>query len=188
MDGFNGSLCLVGKQAWGKIELLGCVEYFLTRIMAILDNILAGLWSNFCVLVFKIFMLCCIYFDGVEMNERYEIVFVNLLASGDFKNAQWLLKIKPDINICFGNEYAFRYACCEGNIDIAKWLLKMKPSINISIHDNYAFRHVRRFGPLKIACWLGHFNPEYVYNENIANMKFRGIAGIVGTMLLFDLV
>ena len=51
-------------------------------------------------------------------------------GSGYLDIAEWLLKIKPDINISVRNDYAFRHACSNGFINVAKWLLEIKPSID----------------------------------------------------------
>ena len=80
--------------------------------------------------------------------------------------AQWLLSIKPDINISVHNAGAFRFACQNGDLHIAQWLLSVKPDINISARDEEAFRWACSEGHLQVAQWLQTLKPHlYVIND-----------------------
>ena len=74
--------------------------------------------------------------------------------------AQWLLKIKPDIEISMDNEYIFRYTCDNGHLEVAKWLLSVKPDIDISARDEYAFKGACENGHLNLAKWLLSVKPD----------------------------
>jgi ankyrin repeat protein len=83
--------------------------------------------------------------------------------------AQWLLQVKPDINISADNEYAFRWACCNGHLPVAQWLLQVKPDINISADRNNAFCQACCNGHLAVVQWLLQVDP----NINISDYDFR---------------
>ena len=71
----------------------------------------------------------------------YQCAFICACTYNHLHIAQWLLRIKPTINILGDNEAAFRHACECGHLHIAQWLLQIKPTINISADDDYAFRY-----------------------------------------------
>ena len=50
---------------------------------------------------------------------------------GHLEVAQWLLTVKPNIDISANNEYAFCCVCEYGHLEVAQWLLSIKPDIYI---------------------------------------------------------
>jgi hypothetical protein len=99
-----------------------------------------------------------------------ENAFINACSNGNLLVAQWLLQIKPEINVSLNSEYAFRYACRRGNLSVAQWLLQIKPEINISAWDEYAFHFACLGGHLIVAQWLCSIKSNYkivVENDNI---------------------
>ena len=93
---------------------------------------------------------------------------------GHLHVAQWLLQIKPDINISADNEYAFRWACYYGHLHVAQWLLQQKPTINISINNEYAFRWACFKGHLDVCQWLQSLKPYLYVIEYDENGKYKG--------------
>ncbi len=73
---------------------------------------------------------------------------------GHLQLAQWLISVKPNINISAENEDVFRYACSQGYLQVAQWLLSVKPDINISAKNEDAFRWACHNGYLQVAQWL----------------------------------
>ena len=91
---------------------------------------------------------------------RFDIIFWNCCPWGHINILQWLLTVKPDIDISENNEAPFRFACCNGYLEVAQWLLQMKPSINISERDDYAFTWSCANGHLELAQWLYQVKPS----------------------------
>jgi hypothetical protein len=93
-------------------------------------------------------------------------VFPGICSYGHLHIAQWLLQVKPDINISGCGEQAFRFACHYGHLHIAQWLLQVSKErgqcINISIHNNWAFHWACKNRHLHVAKWLQTLNP-YLY-------------------------
>jgi hypothetical protein len=86
---------------------------------------------------------------------------------GHLQLAQWLLSVKPDINISAKDEEAFRSACSGGHLKIAQWLLSIKPDINISADGEDAFQYACYYGHLHVAQWLQTLKPYlYIINYN----------------------
>ena len=97
--------------------------------------------------------------NNFDMNVC-EKAFRNACENGHLQTAQWLLSVKPSINISADYEYAFRWACVKGHLETAQWLLTLKPSINISAENEYAFRCACQNGHLETAQWLQPLCPE----------------------------
>ena len=64
--------------------------------------------------------------------------------------AEYLLQIKPTIDISVFEEIIFRDACFYGDINLLNWLITKKTDINISAHDEEAFRNACSNGNIKI--------------------------------------
>lgn len=47
----------------------------------------------------------------------------NFLKISKIKIANWILKMKPNINISEKNEFAFCWTCANENLKIAKWII-----------------------------------------------------------------
>jgi len=73
---------------------------------------------------------------------------------------QWLLQVKPTIDISADNEYAFRSACTGGHLNVAQWLLQVKPTIDISAFNERAFGSAFAFGYLNVAQWYEIINED----------------------------
>jgi ankyrin repeat protein len=96
-------------------------------------------------------------------------VFLYACKNGHLHVAQWLLQIKPAIDISAYNEEAFRGACSNGHLHVAQWLLQIKPTIYISAQNEYAFRWACVNEHLNIAQWLFQIKPTInisAYNES----------------------
>lgn len=85
--------------------------------------------------------------------------------------AQWLLSVKPSINVHAHQEYAFRSICRQGHLNVAKWLLSVRPNINVVAANHGAFRLACKNGHLQTAKWL--FS---LYDNEIAHQKNMLIA------------
>jgi hypothetical protein len=85
--------------------------------------------------------------------------FQHACAKGHLEVAQWLLQVKPDLNISADNESAFRTACSNGHLEVAQWLLQVKPNIDISAYNEGAFRWACTYGYLHVAQWLLQVKP-----------------------------
>jgi hypothetical protein len=72
---------------------------------------------------------------------------------GHLEVAQWLLQVKPDINISARDELVFIEACFNGRLNVARWLLQVCPTIHISVKNDLAFRLACRNGHLHLAQW-----------------------------------
>jgi hypothetical protein len=85
-------------------------------------------------------------------NDAFGLACVN----GHLEVAQWLLQIKPNINISAENEYAFYFACFGGHLEVAQWLLQVKPTIDISACE--AFYVACKTEQLHVLQWLHQVN------------------------------
>ena len=60
--------------------------------------------------------------------------------------AQWLLSVKPDINISAEDDWAFLNACEMCHLEVAKWLQSLNPYLYVIKYDyngNYAGCKIR---------------------------------------------
>jgi len=89
----------------------------------------------------------------------YDSAFRIACGYGHLAVAQWLLSVKPDINISAEDNWAFSNACEMGHLEVAKWLLQVKPDIDISTYEEYAFRQACSKGHLEVAQWLLSVKP-----------------------------
>jgi hypothetical protein len=87
--------------------------------------------------------------------------------------AQWLLSVKPDIDISVENEYAFTKTCENGHLDIAQWLLSVNPHTDISVENEYAFRWACENGHFSVAKWLLQIKPDIDISAK-SEHAFRG--------------
>jgi hypothetical protein len=71
---------------------------------------------------------------------------LELQSNSHLHIAQWLLSIKPEMNISMNDEGVFRYVCQFGRLNVAQWLLTIKPTINISASNNYGFISACEYG------------------------------------------
>ena len=85
---------------------------------------------------------------------------------GNLSVAQWLLSVKPNINISAKNEKAFLNACLKGHLLVAQWLLTVKLDINISAKDELAFCGTCFSGHLLVAQWLLTIKPDINISAN----------------------
>jgi hypothetical protein len=74
--------------------------------------------------------------------------------------AQWLLEIKPDIDLLAEDGMVFRHACKNGYLQIAQWLLQVDPAINVSMENEFPFRAACTNGRWEVAQWLLEINPD----------------------------
>ena len=98
----------------------------------------------------------------IKPKKTCDDVFGEACKNGHLKVAQWLLEIKPDINISAYEEYAFRGACKNGHLEIAQWLLKIKPEMNFTntIFFEHTFREACSKGHIEIAKLLLKIKPD----------------------------
>ncbi len=77
------------------------------------------------------------YRDHPDINiSRAEEAFREACFYGHLDVAQWLLHIKPTINILANNEQAFLYACQNKYLHVAQWLATLKPEFKIIDEDS----------------------------------------------------
>jgi len=74
-----------------------------------------------------------------NLNYDYQNYFKISVDFGYLDLIKFLLEKKPDIDISFDNEYAFRTSCMNNDLDIVKYLLEKKPDINIGVYGNESF-------------------------------------------------
>ncbi len=95
-----------------------------------------------------------------------EYAFRFACFNGHLPVAQWLLDMKPNINISANMDFAFKYACGNGHLPVAQWLFNIKPSINIAADDEWVFRSACENGHLHVAQWLNPDKYIVVSNKN----------------------
>ncbi len=78
--------------------------------------------------------------DSFTSND-FEFGFQVTCEKGHLHVAQWLLTIKPDIDICIRENEVFRFACHYCHFHVALWLLCMKPDIDTSIATKVAKKY-----------------------------------------------
>jgi ankyrin repeat protein len=100
--------------------------------------------------------------------------------NGHLELAQWLLLIKPTIDISVDLDCAFRFACINGHLRLAQWLLQVSKErcqlIDISVKNEQAFRWACECGHLEVAQWLQSLKPYlYIiyYDENGKIKSYR---------------
>ena len=67
----------------------------------------------------------------INVHDRNEEAFLLACQHGHLAVAQWLYKLKPDLDISIEDEWAFCCACENGHLAVAQWLLEVKPDIDI---------------------------------------------------------
>ena len=72
--------------------------------------------------------------------------------------AQWLLSIRPTINVSALNDYAFRVTCINQDVEMAKWLYSIKPDIDIEEAFVTICEEIN--GNLEFAQWLLSVKPD----------------------------
>ncbi len=98
--------------------------------------------------------LYSIYSSQINISEFDELVFRNACEKNYLEMAQWLLSVKPDIDICAVENYAISYACTNGHLKMAKWIVSVKPDIDLRQENDILFGIVCREGKIKVAKWL----------------------------------
>ena len=84
----------------------------------------------------------------------------NACLNGHLDMAQWLYKIKPEINISAEDDYAFINACAYGKLDVVQWLCQIKPDISISACNDEAFRNACSNRHLDMGKWFCNLLPS----------------------------
>ena len=96
------------------------------------------------------------FFDWLlkkKTNLNFEQTFHWVCFYGKLEVAQWLLEIKPDININgVPHESTFKKVCENGHLKVAQWLLEIKPNIDISYNE--CFLWACYCGQTEVAKWL----------------------------------
>jgi len=91
--------------------------------------------------------------------------FITACYYGHLEVAQWLLTVKPDINISVDNDIAFRTACHTGCSEVAEWLQSLNPYLYV-IKRKHGFRlgyYIRtkeqaKWEKRKYGLWLQNVN------------------------------
>lgn len=97
-------------------------------------------------------------------------LFQAACIDGHLHIVQWLIQVKPDIDISERNEQAFRFACDYNHLQLANWFLQVKPDINISAENDEAFCSACFEDRVKIAQWLHQIRPyHYILELNNKN-------------------
>ena len=81
--------------------------------------------------------------------------------NGHLEVAQWLLSIKPDIDVSAVSDWAFRWTCENGHLEVAQWLLSIKPDIDVSAVSDWAFKGACQEGHLDVSQWLCTLDNRY---------------------------
>jgi len=100
--------------------------------------------------------LLLLSYPNISLDE-FQTAFCYACCYGQLKVAQWLLEMKPVIDISANDEYTFYLTCIYGHFKVAQWLLQVKPTIDISSLNECTFRDVCKYGHLEIAQLLLHF-------------------------------
>jgi len=101
-----------------------------------------------------------------EMSEFIAETFYLCTHYDLFESVNYLIRVKPDIDISIANDELFRRTCSYGQFEMAKLLYSLKPTINISSEDEFAFRHACSRGDLETAKWLLSINPRINISAN----------------------
>lgn len=113
---------------------------------------------------------------------NYEMAFRVACYNGHLDVAEWLLQVKPDINISALSDDAFRFSCIYGHLNVAKWLLQIKPDIDITAVSGSAFNGACSRRHLNVAKWLASLNPDYqIINEDEPDWRCRNLKNIRDT-------
>jgi ankyrin repeat protein len=94
---------------------------------------------------------------GNWVDIKFNFTFACSCNCANIDVLQWLLQIKPDIDISYNDELAFTQACRHGNLEIAKWLLQIKPDIKI---PKRAISNARFWKHTEIVNWLLQIKPD----------------------------
>ncbi len=81
----------------------------------------------------------------------------------------YILLIRPDIDLSFNDDELFCNCCKNGNLEIANMLLKQNPNINISMRGEYPFKLACYSGHIEFAKWLISLNPEIKISDTVFN-------------------
>ncbi len=130
----------------------------------------------------------------IYVYDYMEQSFTCACRFGHLDVAQWLLEVKPDIDVKYGYRYAlgnghldvaqwisdvcpyinnntehheqaFRYACYNNNIQAAQWILKVNPNINIYTHNDFAYKYAKS----SLLKWIVSLNPFKYSDDHIVN-------------------
>ena len=105
------------------------------------------------------------YFDKIPESVRSSYIsaddfrpFRLACKNGHLDVAQWLLYVKPNIDIFARNNEPFVNACKNGHLNVAQWLYQVSiqrhQTIDISSEESVAFRKACINGHLDVAQWL----------------------------------
>lgn len=90
------------------------------------------------------------YYSSKIALKKCEKVFRLACHNGHLEVAQWLLTVKPTIDISAENDNAFRYACYYRHLNVAQWFISLLPyKYNVVIENNKIVAYnVRQHLPL----------------------------------------
>ena len=100
-----------------------------------------------------------------EINPNVVILidtFINVCYSGKLEVVEFILKNKPDFDICLNNDRAFRSACLNGHLEIAQLLVQKMP-------DKYSITNVITIcpGEYMISYNINRFGSKTKYVNHI---------------------
>lgn len=102
-----------------------------------------------------------------------ELPFRMACENGHLDVAQWLLFVKPTIDISIEDEKSLRLACKYGHLHVAQWLLTINTNIDICKWADLNFINMCSYGHANVAQWLHSFiSDNYVLiveNNEIMN-------------------
>jgi len=102
----------------------------------------------------------------------YESRFIYGCENGDIELVEWLIDVKPTIDISANNDYAFRRACEYRHIEIAKLLLEFKPTIQLPVIMS-GFEDVRvRLLSYYVSTWHNDNNTGKMDKYKLSNLFF----------------
>jgi hypothetical protein len=96
-------------------------------------------------------------------NMMFEKIFIN---SSDMNTCEWILKIKPKLNIRFCDDSPFVYGYSKKKYEFSKWLLSLDNSINVQVQNNIAIRYCLLHENLEEAYYLLNYDTSLDLTDN----------------------
>ena len=109
-------------------------------------------------------------YKRMDLSIITEYELASVAKSGNIEMFKYILEIKPELNICFNNNYIFKIVCENNNIELAKYIYRIEPEIK-DIITNSLFNYLCVFDCLDILKWF--LNISYKINlSNKQNLPF----------------
>lgn len=96
-----------------------------------------------------------------------ERAFFDAICGDQCEVADWLLSLKPDMDISRENDFYFRRSCAYGLFRMAQWIFEKRPNVNIAFNNYDAFREACLGGYTNIIEWLLTIFPTISLNKKL---------------------